>query len=74
MKSRLFWKIFLPFWILQTCIMLFLAFRVHASFGPDRPWWVQPERRAMPVLARYPPGAIPKADRMASANSFMASP
>jgi two-component system sensor histidine kinase CpxA len=52
-KSRLFWKIFLPFWILQTCIMLFLAFRVHASFGPDRPWWLQPERRAMPVLARY---------------------
>src|SRR5208282_5804133 len=21
--------------------------------GPDHPWWVQPERRAMPVLARY---------------------
>ncbi len=53
MKSRLFWKIFLPFWVLQTCIMLFLAYRVHASFGPERPWWVQPERRAMPVLARY---------------------
>ncbi len=53
MRSRLFWKIFLPFWILQTCIMLFLAYRVHASFGPERPWWVQPERRAVPVLARY---------------------
>ncbi len=53
MKSRLFWKIFLPFWILQTVIMLFLAYRIHATFGPDRPWWVQPERRAMPVLARY---------------------
>ncbi len=52
MKSRLFWKIFLPFWILQTVIMLFLAYRVHASFGPDRPWWVQPERRAMPALGR----------------------
>lgn len=53
MKSRIFWKIFLPFWILQTAIMLFLAYSVHASFGPDRPWWVQPERRAVPVLARY---------------------
>ncbi|PSH03507.1 MAG: hypothetical protein CXZ00_11870 [Acidobacteria bacterium] len=53
MKRRLFWKIFLPFWILQTCIMLLLAYRVHASFGPERPWWVQPERRAMPVLGRY---------------------
>jgi two-component system, OmpR family, sensor histidine kinase CpxA len=53
LKSRLFWKIFLPLWILQTCIMLFAAYRVHASFGPDRPWWVQPERRAVPVLARY---------------------
>jgi signal transduction histidine kinase len=52
MKSRLFWKIFLPFWVLQTCIMLFLAHQVHASFGPEHPWWVQPERRAVPVLAR----------------------
>ena len=53
MRSRIFWKIFLPFWILQTVIMLFLAYRVHESFGPERPWWVQPERRAVPVLARY---------------------
>lgn len=53
MKSRIFWKIFLPFWILQTSIMLFLAYSVHASYGPDRPWWVQPERRAIPILARY---------------------
>jgi two-component system sensor histidine kinase CpxA len=53
MKSRIFWKIFLPFWVLQTIIMLFLAYSVHASYGPDRPWWVQPERRAIPILARY---------------------
>jgi two-component system sensor histidine kinase CpxA len=52
MKSRIFWKIFLPFWILQTSLMLALFVRIHSSFGPDRPWWVQPERRAMPVLAR----------------------
>lgn len=52
MKSRLFWKIFLPFWILQTGIMLYLAYQVHVSFGPEHPWWVQPERRALPVLAR----------------------
>lgn len=53
MKTRLFWKIFVPFWVLQTCLLLLLFYRVHASFGPDRPWWLQPERRAMPVLARY---------------------
>jgi two-component system sensor histidine kinase CpxA len=53
MKSRLFWKIFLPFWILQTTIMLLLAYRIHASYGPDHPWWLQPERRAVPILARY---------------------
>jgi two-component system sensor histidine kinase CpxA len=52
MKSRLFWKIFIPFWVLQTCIMFFMAYQVHSSFGPEHPWWVQPERRAMPVLAR----------------------
>jgi signal transduction histidine kinase len=52
MKSRLFWKIFLPFWVLQTCLLLLLFYHIHASFGPNRPWWLQPERRAMPVLAR----------------------
>jgi len=52
-KSRLFWKIFIPFWVLQTSIMLFLAFWVHASFGPEHPWWLQPERRAMPILGHY---------------------
>jgi len=49
--TRLFWKIFLPFWVLQTCLLLLLFYRIHASFGPERPWWLQPERRAMPVLA-----------------------
>lgn len=52
MNSRLFWKIFLPFWLLQTALMLFLAYYVHESFGPQRPWWLQPERRAMPVIGR----------------------
>jgi two-component system, OmpR family, sensor histidine kinase CpxA len=52
-KSRLFWKIFLPFWLLQTCIMLFLAYRVYSSFGPEHPWWLQPELRAMPILGHY---------------------
>jgi two-component system sensor histidine kinase CpxA len=53
MRSRLFWKIFLPFWVLQTCIMLLSAYWIHSSFGPEHPWWLQPERRAVPVLARY---------------------
>lgn len=53
MKSRLFWKIFIPFWVLQTLVMAFMVYRIHASFGPERPWWLQPERRAVPVLAKY---------------------
>jgi len=52
MKRRLFWKIFLPFWMAQALLLGALYLRVHQRINAEHPWWIQPERREMPVLAK----------------------
>ena len=51
MNRRLFWKIFLPFWVAQALLLGALYLRVHYRINSEHPWWIQPERREMPVLA-----------------------
>jgi len=51
MSRRLFWKIFLPFWVAQALLLGALYLRVHYRINSEHPWWIQPERREMPVLA-----------------------
>jgi two-component system, OmpR family, sensor histidine kinase CpxA len=51
MNRRLFWKIFLPFWVAQALLLGALYVRVHYRISSEHPWWIQPERREMPVLA-----------------------
>ncbi len=51
MNRRLFWKIFLPFWVAQAILLGALYLRVHYRITSEHPWWIQPERREMPVLA-----------------------
>jgi two-component system sensor histidine kinase CpxA len=51
MNRRLFWKIFLPFWVAQALLLGVLYLRVHYRITSEHPWWIQPERREMPVLA-----------------------
>jgi len=51
MNRRLFWKIFLPFWGAQALLLGALYLRVHYRITSEHPWWIQPERREMPVLA-----------------------
>lgn len=51
MSRRLFWKIFLPFWVAQAILLGALYLRVHYRISSEHPWWIQPERREMPVLA-----------------------
>jgi len=51
MNRRLFWKIFLPFWAAQALLLGALYLRVHYRINAEHPWWLQPERQAMPVLA-----------------------
>ena len=51
MNRRLFWKIFLPFWAAQAVLLGALYLRLHYRITSEHPWWIQPERREMPVLA-----------------------
>ncbi len=51
MNRRLFWKIFLPFWAAQAVLLGALYLRLHYRISSEHPWWIQPERREMPVLA-----------------------
>jgi len=53
MNRRLFWKIFLPFWVAQALLLGALYLRIHYRISSEHPWWIQPERREMPVLADY---------------------
>jgi len=51
MNRRLFWKIFLPFWVAQALLLGVLYLRLHYRLHTENPWWVQPERRLVPSLA-----------------------
>lgn len=51
MNRRLFWKIFLPFWVAQALLLGALYLRVHYRINSEHPWWIQPERHQMPILA-----------------------
>jgi len=64
MNRRLFWKIFLPFWVAQALLLGMLYLRLHYRLHAENPWWVQPERRLVPTLAdlavrRYEEGGQP---------------
>ena len=64
MNRRLFWKIFLPFWVAQALLLGVLYMRLHYRLHVENPWWVQPERRLVPTLAdlavrRYEDGGQP---------------
>jgi signal transduction histidine kinase len=53
MNRRLFWKIFFPFWLAQAVLLGALYLRIQHRISSEHPWWIQPERREMPVLADY---------------------
>jgi two-component system sensor histidine kinase CpxA len=53
MNRRLFWKIFLPFWLAQAVLLGALYLRIQHRISSEHPWWIQPERREMPILADY---------------------
>ncbi len=52
MNRRLFWKIFLPFWVAQALLLGALYLRLHVRLHSERPWWIQPSRQVMPELGR----------------------
>src|SRR5690242_13733313 len=50
MNRRLFWKIFLPFWVAQALLLGALYLRLHIRLHSERPWWTQASRQALPQL------------------------
>ncbi len=67
MSRRLFWKIFLPFWVAQALLLGALYLRLHVRLHSERPWWAQPSRQVMPELGRdaaaeYERGGQPELD------------
>ncbi len=50
MNRRLFWKIFLPFWVAQALLLGALYLRLHVRLHSERPWWTQPSRQVLPQL------------------------
>lgn len=52
MNRRLFWKIFLPFWVAQALLLGALYLRLNVRLHSERPWWIQPSRQVMPALAQ----------------------
>jgi two-component system, OmpR family, sensor histidine kinase CpxA len=52
MNRRLFWKIFLPFWVAQALLLGALYLRLHIRLHSERPWWTQASRQAMPQLGQ----------------------
>lgn len=69
MKSRrLFWKMFISFWIAQTAFFVYLGFRTHQLTRNAGPLWLLSAQRTMPlvandIIAAYENGGIPAADQ-----------
>jgi len=65
MKSRrLFWKMFISFWIAQTAFFVYLGFKTHQLTRGAGPLWLISAERTLPlvadqVAAKYEAGGIP---------------
>jgi signal transduction histidine kinase len=62
MKSRrLFWKMFVSFWIAQTAFFVYLGYRTHQLTRGSGPLWLNAAQKTLPlvaesVVARYEAG------------------
>jgi two-component system sensor histidine kinase CpxA len=52
MKSRrLFWKMFVSFWIAQTAFFVYLGYRTHQLTRGSGPLWLTAAQKALPLVA-----------------------
>jgi len=69
MKSRrLFWKMFISFWIAQTAFFVYLGVKTHQLTRSAGPLWMITAQRTLPLVAqdlvaRYESGGIPAAEQ-----------
>jgi len=68
MKSRrLFWKMFISFWIAQTAFFVYLGYRTHQLTRNAGPLWLLSAQRTLPLVAQnttasFEAGGIPAVD------------
>jgi two-component system sensor histidine kinase CpxA len=68
MKSRrLFWKMFISFWIAQMAFFVYLGFKTHQLTRSAGPLWLITAQRTMPIVGNelvgaYESGGIPSAE------------
>jgi two-component system sensor histidine kinase CpxA len=69
MKSRrLFWKMFISFWIAQTAFFAYLGIKTHQLTRNSGPLWLLTAERTLPLVAdraieRYETAGLPALDR-----------
>ncbi len=66
-NRRLFWKMFISFWIAQTAFFVYLGWRTHQVTGSAGPLWMMTAQRTLPLVAKdivsqYETGGIPAVD------------
>jgi two-component system sensor histidine kinase CpxA len=64
-SRRLFWKMFISFWIAQTAFFVYLGFRTHQLTKSSGPLWLISAQRTLPLVAdsavaRYETGGEPE--------------
>ena len=64
MNRRLFWKIFLSFWVTQIVFISYLGYKAHSLSRNPGPLWLATAEKTMPlvaksVLEKYQAGGTP---------------
>lgn len=64
-SRRLFWKMFISFWIAQTAFFAYLGFRTHQLTKSSGPLWLIAAQRTLPLVAdsavaRFENGSVPE--------------
>ena len=67
-NRRLFWKMFISFWIAQTAFFVYLGWRTHQLTRSAGPLWMITAQRTLPLVgkdlvAQYETGGIPAAEQ-----------
>src|SRR5438270_5121022 len=52
MTRRLFWKIFISFWLAQMAFIAYLGVRANQLYGTQGPLWHLAAQKTMPLIAQ----------------------
>lgn len=52
MTRRLFWKIFISFWLAQMAFIAYMGFRANQLYGTQGPLWHLSAEKSMPLIAQ----------------------